>query len=257
MVFRRLSRSRGLDGPSVRTVLADPNCRPGDHLAGRVQLVGGAHPVDVAHLAVAWMTRVEVTTGDSGYDTDQAFHRQRVASGFRLAAGERRDFPFQVEVPWQTPITNLYGQPLPGITIGLRTELAVDREVDQCDLEPVAVYPLPAQERILATLTGLGFRLLRTGVERGRLYGARQTLPLRQEFEFQPSPEYRSTLNQLVLAFVAAPERMELLVELDKPGGVLARGRDTFGRFTVDYAMVDRTDWTVQLAGWLRAASRR
>jgi sporulation-control protein len=56
----------------------------------------------------AW-TRVEVETGDGQYDATQEFHRQRATGAFRLAAGQRHDIPFCFEVPWETPITEVYG----------------------------------------------------------------------------------------------------------------------------------------------------
>jgi sporulation-control protein len=36
-----------------------------------------------------------------------------------------------------------------------------------------------------------------------------------------------------------------------------SHGRDAFGRFTVDSASVDRTDWVRQLDGRLRQTGRR
>ena len=78
-------------------------------------------------------------------------------------------------MPWETPITEVYGQHLHGMTMGLRTELEVARAVDKGDLDAVAVHPLPAQERILDALLRLGFRFSQADVERGRIHGVQQT----------------------------------------------------------------------------------
>ncbi|SCF30713.1 sporulation-control protein [Micromonospora viridifaciens] len=252
MVFKRLRRAMGVGGPSVRTVLASPDCRPGGHLEGRVQLVGGDHPVRVSHLALVLVTRVGVESGDSGYDTTQEFGRRQVAGAFGLDPGQRYEVPFRFEVPWETPLTDLYGQHLPGMTMGLRTELGVARAVDQGDLGPVTVHPLPAQERLLAALLRLGFRFAGAGVERGHLYGVRQTLPFYQEIEFRPAPRYAQAINQLEVTFVTDPHRMEVVLELDKRASRLTAGRDAFARFTVDHQTADRTDWPAQLDAWLR-----
>ncbi len=257
MVFKRLMQAMGVGGPSVETVLTNPNCRPGGYLEGQIQVAGGDHPVDIEYVALGLITRVEVESGDSEYDTTQEFHRMRATGPIKLNGGERRDIPFRFEVPWETPITEIGGQHLRGMTMGLRTELEVARAVDKGDLDPVAVHPLPAQERILGALTQLGFRFSRADVERGRIYGVQQSLPFYQEIEFYPSPQYARAINQLELTFIATPQHLQIVLELDKRGGVFTEGRDAFGRFTMDHATADRTDWTAQLDGWLRQSMQK
>ena len=127
-------------------------------------------------------------------------------------------------MPWETPITEVYGQHLHGMTMGLRTELEVARAVDKGDLDAVAVHPLPAQERILDALVRLGFRFQQADVERGRIHGVQQTLPFYQEIEFYPAPQYAGAINQLELTFVATPQQLQVVLEIDKRGGLLHRG---------------------------------
>jgi sporulation-control protein len=257
MVFRKLMQAMGVGGPSVDTVLNNPNCRPGGRLEGRVHVVGGDHPVNIEYVALGLVTRVEVESGDSEYETTREFHRQAVTGAFRLESGVRHDIPFVFDVPWETPITEMYGHRLAGMTMGLRTELEVERAVDKGDLDAVSVHPLAAQERILDALVRLGFRFTRADVEQGRLYGVHQTLPFYQEIEFHPAPQYARALNQLELTFVATPQHLQVVLEIDKRGGVFTEGRDAFGRFTVDYANAERTDWAAQLDAWLRQSSQR
>ncbi|MEV4767001.1 sporulation protein [Micromonospora chokoriensis] len=257
MVFKRLMKAMGVGGPSVETVLANPNCRPGGQLEGRIQVVGGDHQVDIDQVSLGLVTRVEVESGDNDYDTTQEFHRQQITGAFRLESGQRHDIPFRFAVPWETPVTELYGQHLHGMTMGLRTELEVARAVDKGDLDAVSVHPLPAQERLLDALLRLGFRFARADVERGHIYGVRQTLPFYQEIEFNPAPQYARSINQLEVTFVADAQQMQVVLEVDKRGGVFSEGRDAFGRFTVDHATADRTDWTAELDNWLRQSLSR
>ncbi|HEX2355310.1 MAG TPA: sporulation protein, partial [Micromonosporaceae bacterium] len=181
MVFKRMMQALGVGGPSVETVLANPNTRPGGCLEGQVHVQGGDHPVDVEYVALGLVTRVEVESGDSEFNITQEFQRQAVTGPFNLPAGARRDIPFRFEVPFETPVTEVYGQHLHGMTMGLRTELEVARAVDKGDLDAVAVHPLPAQERILEALLKLGFRFTRADVEQGRIRGVHQSLPFYQE----------------------------------------------------------------------------
>ncbi|MEU8183010.1 sporulation protein [Micromonospora sp. NPDC049044] len=257
MVFKRLMKAMGVGGPSVETVLTNPNCRPGGQLEGRIQVLGGDHQVDIDRVSLGLVTRVEVESGDNGYDTTQEFHRQQVTGAFRLAPGQRHDIPFRFAVPWETPVTELYGQHLHGMTMGLRTELEVARAVDTGDLDAVSVHPLPAQERLLDALLRLGFRFASADVERGHIYGVRQTLPFYQEIEFNPAPQYARSINQLEVTFIADAQQMQVVLEVDKRGGVFTEGRDAFGRFTVDHATADRTDWPAELDNWLRQSLSR
>ena len=257
MVFKKMMQAMGVGGPSVETVLANSNTRPGTYLEGQIHVVGGDHNVDIEYVALGLVTKVEVESGDSEYNTTQEFHRQRVTGSFQLPKGARHSIPFRFDVPFETPITEVYGQHLHGMTMGLRTELEVARAVDKGDLDAVAVHPLPAQERILDALARLGFRFQRADVEQGRIRGVQQTLPFYQEIEFYPAPQYASAIKQLELTFVATPQQLQVVLEIDKRGGVFTEGHDAFGRFTVDYATVDQVDWAGQLDGWLRQSAQR
>ncbi|GIE80348.1 hypothetical protein Aph02nite_62980 [Actinoplanes philippinensis] len=258
MVFKRMMQALGVGGPSVDTVLTNPNTYPGGYLEGHVHVVGGDHAVDIEYVAIGLMTRVEVESGDSEYQSNQEFHRQRLTGSFKLEPGVRHDVPFRFEVPWQTPITEVYGQHLHGMTMGLATELEVARAVDKSDLDTVAVHPLPAQERILNALLQIGFRFSKADVEQGRVYGVEQHLPFYQEIEFYPPPQYAGGINQLELTFLPTPQKLQVVLELDKRGGVFTEGHDAFGSFDVDYASADQIDWVSRLDQWLRqSASRR
>lgn len=247
----------GVGGPSVDTVLKNPNTRPGGYLEGEIRIIGGDHPVDIEYVALGLVTRVEVESGDQEYDTTVEFHRQRATGAFQLPPKAQHNVPFRFDVPFETPITEVYGQHLHGMTMGLRTELEVARAVDKSDLDAVAVHPLPAQERILDGLIRLGFRFTRADLERGHIHGVHQTLPFFQEIEFYPAPQYARAINQLELTFVATPQHLQVVLEIDKRGGLFSEGRDAFGRFTVDYASAEQTDWAAQLDGWLRQSAQR
>jgi sporulation-control protein len=247
VVFKKMMRAFGVGGPSVDTVLANPNTRPGLALDGQVQILGGDHDVTIEQIVVGLVTRVEHEHGDGFVE----FYRAPVASGFLLRAGERRDLPFRFPVPWETPITEGYGQPLPGMTMGLRTELLVANSVDKGDLDPIAVHPLPAQEKILDAFARLGFRFARADLEHGGIHGVRQELPFYQEIEFYPPPPYAGVINEVEVTFVADPSGVEVILECDKRSGYLSPGHDAYGRFRVAHAEAEATDWTAVVDSWI------
>jgi sporulation-control protein len=257
VVFKKVLRAFGVGGPTVDTVLDSPDTRPGGQLTGRVEITGGDHDVDLEHLTLALVTRVEVESHDMEHGAAAEFHRQRVAGAFRLAAGEHQSLPFQLTVPWETPITDVYGHRLPGMTMGVRTELAVARATDKGDLDPISVHPLAAHEAILDAFVRLGFRFKHADLERGRIAGVHQTLPFFQEIEFLPAPQYAGRINEVELTFVTGPQHVDVILEFDKRGGMFAAGHDAYSRFTVTHAEAQRVDWTAQLDGWMRQATER
>jgi sporulation-control protein len=253
VVFKKMMRAFGVGGPSVDTVLANPNTRPGLALDGQVRILGGDHDVTVEQVVLGLVTRVESEHGDGFTE----FFRLPVSGPFLLGKGEQRDLPFSFPVPWETPITDVYGRRLHGMTMGLRTELAVAKAVDKGDLDEVAVHPLPAQERILDAFARLGFRFARADLEHGGIYGVLQELPFYQEIEFHPAPRYADAINEVEVTFIADPAGVEVILEFDKRGGFLAPGHDAYGRFRVSHADADTMDWTAVVESWVAEAAGR
>ncbi|MFI0406259.1 sporulation protein [Actinomadura sp. 3N508] len=257
MVFKKLRQAMGIGGPSIETTLHDPNTRPGGAITGEITIIGGQHDSDIKSVNLALRTRVEIESGDNEYTSNLEYAKLPVAGAFELDDGARHSIPFQFAIPWEAPLTHMYGQPLRGTTVGLATELEVAGAIDPGDLDPIAVHPLPAQERILAAFSNLGFQFRNADCEKGRIWGVHQELPFYQEIEFYPPGTYARGIKQLEVTFVSYPQSMEVVLELDKRGGAFTEGRDAFSRFTVDYATVENTNWEQQLDGFLRDAGRR
>ncbi|MEU9510670.1 sporulation protein [Micromonospora sp. NPDC048170] len=257
MVFKKMLSAFGVGGPSVDTVLTNPNTRPGLTLEGQVNLLGGDAQANIEQVVLGLVTRVEIEGHDAEYAGVMEFHRMQVSGPLQLAPKQQLAIPFQLPVPWETPITDVYGQRLRGMTMGLRTELAIARAVDKGDLDQVNVHPLPVHERILEAFQQLGFRFKHADLERGHIRGTQQTLPFYQEIEFFASPQYASTINEVELTFVTSPHGVEVILECDKRGGFLTPGHDAFGHYRVSYAEAERADWAQVVDGWLRETTSR
>ncbi len=251
MVFKRLLGSLGVGGPTVDTVLDPGAVRPGGALTGQVHLKGGSADFDIEHITLELVARVEAEHEDGESEGVVAFERFTVGGGFRLAEGEPRSVPFSVTLPWETPITELYGQGL-GIVLGVRTELAVAGAKDKGDLDPLSVAPLPVQEAVLEALGQLGFGFRSADLEYGRIGGTGQQLPFYQELELAPAPQYAHQVNEIEVSFLAHPGGMEVVLEADKRGGFLTPGHDALTRFTVSHEGVEHQDWNTLVDGWIR-----
>ncbi|WP_067495196.1 sporulation protein [Actinoplanes sp. TFC3] len=254
MGFKKMLGAFGVGGPSVDTVLTDMNTRPGAPLMGHVNLVGGSHDVEIEHITLGLVTRVEVEGGSGESAARGEFHRGTVSGPMRLAEGQQLSLPFQIPMPWETPITAVYGQHLHGMTMGLRTEVAIAKAVDKGDLDPVAVHPLPIQERILEAFARLGFQFKTADLEYGQILGVHQTLPFYQEIEYYPPAQYAHGINEVELTFVTNPQTVEVVLEFDKRGGMFSGGHDTYGRYTVPHSDADTADWAQVVDGWVSQA---
>ncbi|GAA3487842.1 sporulation protein [Streptomyces cremeus] len=251
MVFKKLLGSLGVGGPTVDTVLDPGAVRPGSSLTGQVHLKGGSADFDIEQITLELVARVEAEHDGGETEGVAAFGRFTVGGGFRLAAGEQRSVPFGLALPWETPITELYGQAL-GIVLGVRTELAVAGAKDKGDLDPLAVAPLPVQEAVLEALGQLGFGFKTADLEYGHIRGTGQQLPFYQEIELAPAPQYAYAMRELEVTFLAHPGGMEVVLEADKPGGFFSSGRDVVNRHVVSHDGADQRDWNTVVDAWLR-----
>lgn len=244
MVFKRLLGSLGVGGPTVDTVLDPGPVRPGSALTGQVHLEGGSSAFDIEHITLELVARVEVEHEEGESQGGLAFERFTVGGGFRLAEGERHSVPFSVVLPWETPMTELYGQRL-GIVLGVRTGLSVAGARDKGDLDALAVGPLPVQEAILEAFGQLGFGFVSADLEYGRIGGTGQQLPFYQEIELTPPPQYADRMREIEVTFLAHPGGMEVVLEADKRGG-----HDALTTITVGHQ--DSRDWNAEIDEWMR-----
>ena len=97
-------------------------------------------------------------------------------------------------MPWETPLSAIAGHPLPGMRLGVATELALAGALDKGDLDPLFVNPLPEQEYVLAALDRMGFRFKGADLEAGTLRGS--TMPFYQEIEYHAGPRVAPPLQR-------------------------------------------------------------
>ncbi|TYB45601.1 sporulation protein [Actinomadura chibensis] len=255
MGFRRLLGTFGVGGPSVETVLATSQVRPGDRLAGEVRITGGEHEVHIHQVVLGLVTRSEDEYGDEEAGGTREFHRGAITGAFLLGAGQHHAIPFQMPLPWELPVTEVYGQHLHGMAMGVRTELEVAGAVDAGDIDPVSVVPLPSQQRVLDAFGALGFGFKSADVEEGHIAGVHQELPFYQEIEFYAPPRYGGQINEVELTFVTDPHGLVVILEADRRGNMFSEGEDVFGRFHVSHEEALRTTWEHELERWLGAVA--
>ncbi|AXB42239.1 sporulation protein [Amycolatopsis albispora] len=257
-MFKRMLSAFGVGGPSVDTVLDSPDAVPGGRITGQVRIQGGKHEAKIDRIELSLVTSAEAEHHDHERAGAAEFHRIVVREDVRVTAGEQLDVPFELPVPWETPLTAVGSAHLRGMVVGVRTELVIAGAPDKGDLDPVAVHPLPSQETVLDAFGELGFQFHSADVEVGRLHGVPQRLGFFQELEFFPPREFAGRINEVELTFVATPQELHVVLEADKRGGMFGSGGDAFGRFGYAHDEAERVNWPQLVGEWLtRVAESR
>lgn len=220
MVFRSLRRALGVGGPTVDTVLDDATTRPGQTLTGAIHLTGGEHDVDIERIVLTLVTRAGTRTAELA--------RQEVAGGFRLPAGVPRQVPLRLDVPLRTPVTHVYGERVPGLAVGVRTDLEVAFAADPGDLDHVAVHPLPAEAAALEALRQLGFRF--------------KSADVAQVFEFWTAPQYQAIATEVGVGFTTGADELELVLD---------------GRLRTRHRRGETVDWAARIDRLMRQVGQK
>ena len=163
----------------------------------------------------------------------------RGCGDFTLASREERTVPFTYPLPLQASLTHAWGAPLPEAEFGLIARARLAWSLDATDTADLRVHPLPAQPAVLDAVAGLGFSLIQADMEHGGITGVHHEPPYHQEFEFHPGPNYVSRMEELELAFVAAPPGVLVVLEADRRGSLLTEGVDRLGGFQIPHQAAD------------------
>jgi len=265
-MFQKVMASFGQGGATVDARILDRNVRPGGALRGEVLLAGGQVDQEVESLAVTLLARVE--HGEAGIGgqpevTDLPFQNVHLAGRELVRAGAQITVPFEIQMPWETPITTVFGKYLTGMAVGLQTNLNLAKTVvDPQDVDAIPIEPVPAQHRILDAMTRIGFQFRSANLVKNRVDGVDQQLPFFQEINFAPSPAFAPVFNEVAVSFLARPRDVQVVLDVTKKvrvlkgGGLGSRGQSMLGSFVVDYAAVGRTNWEQQIEGWLRELAK-
>ncbi|MEV4314651.1 sporulation protein [Actinocrispum sp. NPDC049592] len=264
-MFQKVLASFGQGGAKVDATLLDRSVRPGGPLRGQVQLAGGQVDQEVDGLGITLLSRVEQADEQGTVElVDMPFQNVNLASNAVVQAGQQLTVPFEIQLPWETPVTTVLGKHLTGMAIGLQTNLDLSGSVvDPQDIDAVSIEPLPAQHRILDALSRLGFTFRSAGLEKNKIIGLDQQLPFYQEIRFGPSQAFAPVFNELAVTFLAGSSRMQVVLDVDKRVRVAkgsglggAQGRPFIGAFPLEYARMGATNWEQQIEGWLREVAR-
>lgn len=206
----------GLQGVTVETRLQNPNLQAGETLHGEISFKGGSSDKEINGLYLQLMTMAEVESGDHEFNQPLVLQEWLVNSRFLLPAHQAHSFPFSIQLPFETPITEVACR-RNGARVWIQTYMDVDWGLDATDRDYLKVLPTAAMQSFLQAMQQCGFVLSTVDVEKGQLTARnfRSTIGCYQELEFVSSHMF-SGFNEVEVSFVAEAQQTHIMLEIDR-----------------------------------------
>lgn len=206
----------GLQGVTVETRLQNPNLQAGETLHGEISFKGGSSDKEINGLYLQLMTMAEVESGDHEFNQPLVLQEWLVNSRFLLPAHQAHSFPFSIQLPFETPITEVACR-RNGARVWIQTHMDVDWGLDATDRDYLKVLPTAAMQSFLQAMQQCGFILSTVDVEKGQLTARnfRSTIGCYQELEFVSSHMF-SGFNEVEVSFVAEAQQTHIMLEIDR-----------------------------------------
>ena len=241
-MFKQVLSSFGLQGVQVDTILNTPHLQVGQALQGAIHFKGASSSKRINAISLELMTMVEVESGDHESRQAQCIARWPMSGAFDLLAEQTHQCPFNLMLPFETPITQLnchYNH----TQVWLHTHLDIDWAIDAHDNDALAIYPSPPMQAVITALEQCGLSLYSADVEHGQLRGGhfQSTIGCYQELEFRPNA-WLSNLNELEVSFVTTAQQTHVLFEVDRK----MRG-DHYQTLSLPHTAIDIASLTAHL----------
>ncbi|MFH7024855.1 MAG: sporulation protein [Heteroscytonema crispum UTEX LB 1556] len=207
-MFKKLLASVGIGAAKVDTRLFKDTVIPGEVLEGEVYINGGDVAQDIDDIYLKLATEYKREVDDSTVYEECVMVNYRLLEQFTIQAKEEVVVPFSLELPYEIPLT------IGRIPVYIRTGLDIKTAINPRDRDALEVRPHPLMQRVLQAVENLGFHLHKVDCEYTHHFGG--VYPFVQEFEFRPTGNYRSQLDELEVIFRLQPNELEVLLEIDK-----------------------------------------
>ncbi|MCA1030315.1 sporulation protein [Bacillus timonensis] len=217
--FNKVFASMGIGSARVDTKLQNSDLVIGETLNGVVEVTGGNIEQAIDEVYLSLMTTYVKESNDTKVTQTACIQQYKLNEPFTIGVNERKEIPFSVQVPLDTPIS------LGKTKVWLQTGLDIKNAVDPSDKDLVKIKASPLMASFLNTVYDLGFQLREVECEKAP-YTLQNRLPFVQEFEFVPtSGPFRGKLDELEIVFLRVDEnKIDILMEVDRR----ARGLGSF-----------------------------
>ena len=205
-MFEKLLSSIGIGGAKVNTVLKQEKLQPGKTLHGKVMIYGGkvAQPITGITLVLK-ITYYRDADHSEQHHITVPLAKKVVADLAIIKPGESEVIPFDMQVPYNTPITT------DEQTVFLETIVHIPNAVNPSDIDPVEVYQ-PVLTETIKKIEALGFYPTKPF---GRCYEGDKEGALKQLFPFLNHHQHTS-INTLTLRFQPEPTSISLQLKVNE-----------------------------------------
>lgn len=209
-MFKKMFASLGIGGARVETYLTTPTVTPGSFVQGHTEVRAGDVEQTIESLDIVLNTSYVRESDDNTWTEQWILHRQPIANHMVLRPGMQQNIPFQIPVPFETPLT-IGHQP-----VTVYTDLNIAGGLDSTDHDALQVMPHPIMQRTLDAIQTLGFSLYASKCKHHPHYG--RSVPFMQEFEFRPHGNMAWRVEEIEIVFGLTPTDLEILLEVDRRG---------------------------------------
>ncbi|MFW2163029.1 sporulation protein [Acinetobacter beijerinckii] len=215
-MFNKIMSGLGMQAVTVETRLHNPTLQAGEILHGEISFKGGSSDKEINGLYLQLMTMAEVESGDHEFNQPLILDQWLISSNFLLSAHQAHHIPFTMQLPEETPITEVSCH-RNGTRVWINTHMDVDWGLDATDRDYLKVLPTATMQVFLQAMQQCGFVLSSVDVEKGQLTARnfRSTIGCYQELEFVSSHMF-SGFNEVEVSFVAEAHQTHVMLEVDR-----------------------------------------
>ncbi|MCM3162967.1 sporulation protein [Metabacillus litoralis] len=215
--FNKILASVGVGSAKVDAKLSKSSITIGEKVEGVIDVQGGNVEQAVDEIYLTVNTNYEKEQDDRVINKHAVIATIKLNEPFVIMPGETKTFPFQIEMPLDTPVSVGSSQ------VWIQTGVDIKGAVDPQDRDVVTILPNKMMDHILNVLKELGFSLRKVKNEEAS-FKLRKRLPFVQEFEFIPtSGTYYGKFDEVeVMFFLIDDQKIEVVVEVDRRARGLA-----------------------------------
>ncbi|MFH6952774.1 sporulation protein [Pseudoalteromonas sp. XMcav1-K] len=242
-MFKKVLASIGIGAAKVDTVLHTEHLLPGQKFSAEVIITAGDVEQDISGLELALMTKVKAESDEGEYFADHVLDKWSIVDQRTLQPGEELRIPFEARLHSETPITEI-SQGINQSVVWIATGLNIDFALDATDRDPVYVYPNEAVKTFMLAMEKLGYKLVKSDVEKGylRTSNFNSTSGCYQELEYKPAGLKVFGPKEVELSFVPEALKTHVLIEVDR-----MFGSDGYADLTIEHDQVNLSQICDQL----------
>lgn len=226
--FKRMLSSVGIGAAKVDTVLFKNQFTQGETIEGVVTIQGGDVEQKIDDIYVS------IETHYKGEDTTEVgtLSKHQLAQSFVIAANEKREFPFSMQLPFHTPVT------MGNTKVWLQTGLDIKSAIDPSDQDHIQVFPSELLNALFVAIEQLGFTTRQIETQKAP-YHLQHITYIAQQFEYVPySGPFQGKLDEFEIVPIVQANQVTVFMEIDR------RARNLGGLFA---EMLDTDETRVQL----------